>query len=362
MKRFLKIFNLSIYKYILFWIVVFLFYTTSARERFGTTEEVLVTYTFHVLYQIIIAYTILHFIIPYYKKNRSILKLLLLIILVFFVINFLNVSIRMSFLEKAYPDCYKVFLDNNGNITFWERIFDVKTIFIHLPLFYLQPLFFLVGLTFYENQYKLSKIREQKKELELKALKHQLNPHFLFNTLNNLYAMSVEKSDKAPEVIEKLSSILDYMLYGSDTKFVPIYKEIELIENYLALEQVRYEDRVLVSFKNSITENYKIAPLLLLTFIENAFKHGVSQELKMATVKINLSTDDDHIFFNIFNTKPLLNIEKSTKKKSIGLTNVELQLNLLYLDSYDLNIEETLECFSVNLKLKKQKNVYVFNN
>ncbi|WP_159099257.1 sensor histidine kinase [Aquimarina spinulae] len=189
--------------------------------------------------------------------------------------------------------------------------------------------------------------------MELKALKHQLNPHFLFNTLNNLYVLSVEKSDKAPEIIEKLSDILDYMLYGSDKKFVPIQKEIELIENYLALEQVRYEDRVLVSFKNSIIENIKIAPLLLLTFIENAFKHGVSQELKMAAVKIDLSSEKEHVIFNIFNTKPLSTAEKLIQKKSIGLINVEQQLNLLYPDAYDLKIEETSKSFSVNLKLKK---------
>lgn len=354
MERILKKINKPIYKHILFWIVVFLFYTTSARERFDTTEKVVITYIFHITFQIIVAYSILYLIIPIYKKNKSIAKLIFSIILLFFVINFLNVLIRMSFLEKVYPDCYKVFLNNYGHFTFWERIFDFKSILLHLPLFYLQPLFFLVALTFYENQFKLSKIREQKKAVELKALKHQLNPHFLFNTLNNLYALSVEKSDKAPEVIEKLSDILDYMLYGSDKKFVPIQKEIELIENYLALEQVRYEDRVLVSFKNSITENYKIAPLLLLTFIENAFKHGVSQELKMATIKIELSSDNEHVIFKIFNTKPLSRVEKSTKKKSIGLTNVEQQLNLLYPDAYNLKIEENLENFSIILKLQKQ--------
>lgn len=354
MKRIIEFFNKPLYKHILFWIVVFLFYTTSARERFESNEEVLVTYFFHVLYQIIIAYTILCFILPNYLKNNKFLRFLFSIIILFFAINFLNVSVRMSFLEKVYPDCYKIFFDQNGYLTFWERIFDIKMILFHLPLFYLQPLFFLVALTFYENQYKLSKFREQKKAVELKALKHQLNPHFLFNTLNNLYALSLEKSDKAPNVIEKLSEILDYLVYGSNKKFVSIQKEIELIESYLALEQVRYEDRVLVLFKNSITENCKIAPLLLLTFIENAFKHGVSQELKTATVKINLSIDTQYIIFNIFNTKPLLSIEKYKQKKSIGLTNVEQQLNLLYPSSHDLKIKETSKSFSVTLKLKKQ--------
>lgn len=354
MKRIVALFNRPLYKHILFWLVVFLFYTTSARERFDSTEEVVITYFFHVLYQIIIAYTILYFIVPNYRKSKNIFILLLSIFTLFFCINFLSVGVRMSFLEKTYPDCYKIFLAQNGHLTFWQRIFDLRMILFHLPLFYLQPLFFLVALTFYENQYKLSKIREQKKAVELKALKHQLNPHFLFNTLNNLYALSVEKSDKAPDVVEKLSNILDSIVYGSDEKFVPIQQEIELIENYLALEQVRYEDRVLVSFKNSITEHCKIAPLLLLTFIENAFKHGVSQELKMATIKISLTTENDTVVFEIFNTKPSSISKKETEKKAIGLQNVQQQLGLLYPDAHDLKIEETSESFSVILKLKKQ--------
>lgn len=358
MNSYFVISNKPIYKHILFWIIVFLFYTTSARERFDSVEEVVITYFFHIVFQLIIAYTILYFILPDYKRNNNIIKTVLVIGLLFFIINILYVSIRMFFLEKAYPNCYETFLEKHGHLTYEERIFNLKAIFFHLPIFYLQPLFFLIALTFYERQYKISKTNEQRKMVELKALKQQLNPHFLFNTLNNLYALAVEKSDKAPEVIEKLSNILDYMLYGSDKKFVSIQKEVDLIENYLALEQVRYDDRVLVSFKNSITENLTIAPLLLLTFVENAFKHGVSQELKLATIKINLATEKENIIFNIFNTKPSTNIQKkSASKKPIGLINIEQQLKLLYPNTHDLKIEETPESFSVQLKLKKQQDV-----
>ena len=358
MNSYFVISNKPIYKHILFWIIVFLFYTTSARERFDSVEEVVITYFFHIVFQLIIAYTILYFILPDYKRNNNIIKTVLVIGLLFFIINILYVSIRMFFLEKTYPNCYETFLEKHGHLTYEERIFNLKAIFFHLPIFYLQPLFFLIALTFYERQYKISKTNEQRKMVELKALKQQLNPHFLFNTLNNLYALAVEKSDKAPEVIEKLSNILDYMLYGSDKKFVSIQKEVDLIENYLALEQVRYDDRVLVSFKNSITENLTIAPLLLLTFVENAFKHGVSQELKLATIKINLATEKENIIFNIFNTKPSTNIQKkSASKKPIGLINIEQQLKLLYPNTHDLKIEETPESFSVQLKLKKQQDV-----
>lgn len=351
MKQVLAYFNKPVYKHVLFWVAVFLFYTTPAIERYGI-EEVFATYFFNVLYQIITAYTILYLIIPNYRKNKSIVWLLVSLFLLFFLMTAVTIFVRISFLEKVYPNCFEFCLDEGKFPSFIERISNLKASLIPFTIFYLQPLFFLVALSFYENQYKLSKISEQKKTLELKTLKHQLNPHFLFNTLNNLYALSVKKSDKAPDVIEKLSDILDYVVYGSNKEFVPIQKEIDLIENYLALEQVRYEDRVLVSFRNSISENYKIAPLLLLTFIENAFKHGVSQELKMATVRIYLSTVGEYLIFNIHNSKPDRSNIKITQKESIGLSNVEQQLKLLYPDTHNLKIEENSDSFSVKLKLK----------
>lgn len=354
MKRFLQKLDKPIYKHIAFWIVVFLFYTTSARDRFDSTEEIVITYFFHILFQVIVAYSILIFIIPRYKKNNNILESILLVVLLFFIVNFFRVAIRMYFLEPLYPNCYKTFLEANGDLTFIERIFNFYHILITIPLFYLQPLFFLIALRFYEKEYKRSQINEQKRIDELKALRHQLNPHFLFNNLNNLYLLTVEKSDKAPEVIEKLSSMLDYMLYGCEETFVAINKEVELIENYLALEQIRYDDRVNITFKNTVSKNVKIAPLLLLTFIENAFKHGVKNELNTANVIITLTTNNDEIIFTIFNTKPTTESNNTFIKKSIGLTNVQRQLNLIYPEAHTLKTENKEDSFFVSLHLKNR--------
>lgn len=343
-----------IVKHTIFWVVVYMFYITSARERFTSTEELLVTYFFHVLYAVIIAYTTLHGIIPTYKKKKRIVELVLAFALLFFTINLISVVVRVNFLEKTYPECYRVYLESNGEQSLLDRLLDWYNIFVHIPFFYMQPLFFLVALQFYENQFKLSQVNEQKKIAELSALKNQLNPHFLFNTLNNLYALTVEKSDRAPEVIEKLSQILDYMLYGTESTYVPLHREVEMLENYLSLEQVRYEDRVIVSFQNDIREPVKIAPLILLTFVENAFKHGVSQELNMANIKIKLTLLDHRISFYIENTKPSSSKHKSIERKKIGLSNVEKQLDLLYPEAHTLHIEETDEKYIVNLLLENR--------
>jgi LytS/YehU family sensor histidine kinase len=213
----------------------------------------------------------------------------------------------------------------------------------------LTPTILLVIAKFYKEKQTYLQLNEQKKSTELSVLKHQLNPHFLFNTLNSLYALSINKSDEAPEVIAKLSEMLDYMLYGCNDKYVSLKKEIELIENYLALEKVRYDERVAISFNKNVEPDVRIAPLILLTFIENAFKHGVSQELKKAYIHIKISIEETFIQFDITNS--IAKNRAYAKKETIGLTNVKKQLELLYLDNYSLDLKEETNCFNVRLKL-----------
>ena len=186
-------------------------------------------------------------------------------------------------------------------------------------------------------------------------MRNQLNPHFLFNTLNNIYALALEKSDKTPEVIERLSDILDYILYRCKESYVPVQKEIELIENYLSLEGIRYGNRVTVDFDYKVEQQVEIAPLLLLTFVENAFKHGVTQELKKAKIDISLTTDDSGILFSIYNSKPGKTLAKNPgDEKPLGLKNVEQQLELLYPDSHELKLSDKEDRYEVTLRLKRK--------
>jgi len=127
-------------------------------------------------------------------------------------------------------------------------------------------------------------------------------------------------------------------------------REIELIENYLSLEKIRYADRVKISFSKNITGQEKIAPLLLLTFVENAFKHGVTDEINQAKIDITISKKEEQLIFKVENSKPIT-IESKEKRESIGLANIKKQLELLYPKAYDLIIENTASSFSANLKL-----------
>ncbi|CAL2103695.1 putative two-component system sensor protein, no kinase domain [Tenacibaculum sp. 190130A14a] len=341
------IFKNSIVHHILFWLGVYAYFIgTVNMSYYSGYGEVLSHYAIYVFCQILVAYTSLYALIPCFlntKKNVQFIGSMLLLLMLAFV---LFVAYHEYYHLPKYHEPKDMPYDSYG--IFWEKLLNIR-IFIGKSTIILTPTVLLIIAKFYKEKQAYLQLNEQKKITELSALKHQLNPHFLFNTLNNLYALAINKSDEAPEVIAKLSEMLDYMLYGCNEKYVPLTKEIDLIDNYLALEKVRYGDRVAIRFEKNIQPEVKIAPLILLTFIENAFKHGVSQELKKASINIVISVEGNHILFNIANSVTK-NAANSTKE-AIGLSNVKKQLELLYLDGYSLKIEEDANYFNVHLKL-----------
>ncbi|MTI20645.1 sensor histidine kinase, partial [Fulvivirga sp. RKSG066] len=205
----------------------------------------------------------------------------------------------------------------------------------------------------YNYQATNQKLTQEKLQAELKFLRAQVHPHFLFNTLNNLYALTLKKSDSAPAIVLKLSDLLNYMLYECNTDRVPLKKEIELLENYVSLEKLRYGDHLDISFKIRGNVNGKmIAPMLILPFVENSFKHGVSGETDEAWVSINLAIKDETLTLKVDNSKSgLVTKDEQQYKEGIGLTNVKRRLELLYEDKYDLKIMDTDESYLVVLKL-----------
>ncbi len=348
LKNIVRFFKAPIVKQILFWLGVYVYFIGTVNMNYYSGYlEVLEHFAIYVFCQFIVAYTCLNFLVPKFlipKKN------------ILFTIYFLLLLVGVFIIFVGFHEYYhipKYFKSSNNSVydsikMFWEKLLDLR-VFLGKSTIILTPTILLVIAKFYKDQQAYLQLNEQKMYTELSVLKHQLNPHFLFNTLNNLYALSIEKSDEAPEVIAKLSEMLDYMLYGCNDKYVSLKKEIELIENYLALEKVRYDERVDIKFDKEIKTDVKIAPLILLTFIENAFKHGVSQELKKAFIHINMSVEEEFIKFNIMNSKAKNSIAKN--KKSIGLNNVKKQLELLYHNNYSLHIKEDSNSFNLYLKL-----------
>lgn len=191
------------------------------------------------------------------------------------------------------------------------------------------------------------------KEAELKILKAQIHPHFLFNTLNNLYGLTLEKSDDAPDLVLRLSEILDYILYRCDEKMVLLSEEIHNLTNYIEIEKIRYSNKLKleIDFQKK-TPAFKIAPLIILPFVENAFKHGVSNFPGIAFVKIKLVVANKNLIFTIENTKNPDAHKNENYTKGIGLKNVKKRLDFVYPKKYILSIDDSAKTFSVNLTLE----------
>ncbi len=214
---------------------------------------------------------------------------------------------------------------------------------------------FVGMLSFTEDWFELEarrkEIEHEKLAAELNFLKAQINPHFLFNTLNNLYYLAYTKSDNTTEVIAKLSQMMRYMIYDSNHSKVPLSKEIEYMENYISLERLRLNNQIPIKFElKGNTENVLIAPLIFITFLENAFKHGVSNSNPNAWVNISIELKDDQCIYQVENSKLEEKVE-THEKSGIGLQNVQRRLELSYLGKHQLSMEEKPDRYLVKLNL-----------
>ena len=190
---------------------------------------------------------------------------------------------------------------------------------------------------------------KEKLETELKFLRNQTNPHFLFNTLNNIYALARKKSDETPEVVMKLSELLSFMLYESGKDTIAISEEVKMIEDYSDLQKIRYSNRLSILFIRKIDNDvHPIAPLLLLPLVENAFKHGVSETRFDSFINIDMSLSDGRLVFFIKNT--IENGKTKPGNNNIGLPNIKRQLELMYKE-HEMLIQDDGKTFNVNITI-----------
>ena len=199
------------------------------------------------------------------------------------------------------------------------------------------------------KQHEFLIAENDKVKAELQLLKAQIHPHFLFNTLNNIYSYSLYQSPKTPELILKLSSLLNYVLYDCKESEVPITREIEIMKNYIDLESERYGSKldVSVNVEGDIQNNF-VAPLLLLPLLENAFKHGTSEQIENAWLSFDLSVDGNIFYCKIANSK---NSSLATNAKGIGIENVRKRLSYLYAGKHELKLSDEGNFFVASMKL-----------
>lgn len=208
------------------------------------------------------------------------------------------------------------------------------------------------------HQRERTELQKQNLRSELKFLKTQINPHFFFNTLNSLYALTLKKSDKAPEIVLKLSEMMRYMLYESNERMIDLTQEINYINNYLELERLRHGDNFQIEFNQTgDAVGHEIAPLMFIPFIENSFKHGIDHELKAGYVKIDLSVKENSLDLSVRNSKPssIHDIKAPKKAGGIGLVNVKRRLKILYPAKHALSIDQSNHEYRVHMNLQNTR-------
>jgi LytS/YehU family sensor histidine kinase len=197
---------------------------------------------------------------------------------------------------------------------------------------------------------RLKTYHQDKLNAELAYLKAQINPHFLFNTLNSIYSLAIEKSNHTPTAIVKLSSMMRYVISEAAGRFVPLEKEMIYINSYIELQKLRLDNTAIVNYSfTGNTENKEIAPLVVLPFIENAFKHGVNPEAT-SQIDIQFSVSEENLYMHVFNLK-VPHINNPEHRTGFGLENSKKQLKLIYPNKHTLTIEDKEHSFSVTLKI-----------
>lgn len=216
----------------------------------------------------------------------------------------------------------------------------------------LVPFLLIIALAFLiKINTRLNEIHDEKLSAEVSYLKAQINPHFLFNTLNSLYALTLQKSNEAPNAVLKLSSIMRYVVTESSQDFVALDKEINYIKDYIELQKLRLDSSVNLSFEiHGTTTGRAIAPLILIPFIENAFKYGINPD-ENSFIKINITIEKQSLHMNVQNTVVAAEIDEEFKTEE-GLKNTQKRLDLIYSGNYELAVCEDDKLYDVNLKIE----------
>ena len=258
--------------------------------------------------------------------------------------------IAMPFIPQSYRDNLK----SAHPESFTKNYFIANIGYTCLILLAASSLY-IVKLLF-KNQHNLYTLETEKLKLELNHLKSQVQPHFFFNTLNNMYSLSVQGSPKTPEMINDLSSIMRYVLYDTRNEKVPLKQEVDFINSYINLENLRHQETNIIAFSiQGDISRVEIEPLLLLPLIENTFKHSLHKDILNKWVKLVLTVDNDELIFQTSNPKNPQNETYDKLRSGIGLINVKKRLELLYPNKHELVIHQDDDNFTVTLILQLPK-------
>jgi two-component system LytT family sensor kinase len=332
------LFRYRIWWHILFWIVWYFFYIFT--YSLGFFEKTQFIYNLYLLpVRMAATYSLIYWILPKFLFTKKYLAFFILTI-IHGVLFGLAITYTLGYASGT-------------------KIVDILPFIRPLVLNYQIPAtavaIYMFKRWYLIQQYTLN-LQNEKLESELKLLKSQIHPHFLFNTLNNLYALTLKKSDKAPDMVIQLSNLLEYSLYSGKEEEVELNEELKQLNGYIDLEKLRYGKRL--NIKATIPAQHDglmIAPLMLLPFVENSFKHGASNDIVSPFIEITANITDERLYFKVRNSYQPVSGKQDNYKEGIGLSNVKRRLELLYAGKHELIINQHDNVFEVNLILELKR-------
>jgi two-component system, LytTR family, sensor histidine kinase AlgZ len=300
-----------------------------------------------VFFNLAIAYLNYFWILPRFLVNKRLWRYLIELI----VPLILLVTIRVL-LMRYYIDGY-----THQELYFYSAVYYLQVAAdMFFILVFIGLLRFAVDL--FELEARKKEIENENLSSELRFLKAQINPHFLFNTLNNLYYLAYSKSNHTTEVIERLSQMMRYMIYESNHPQVMLSKEIEYMENYISIERLRLNDQIPIRFDvQGDVSKVRIVPLIFITFLENAFKHGVSNNNPGSWIRAGIRIEGNMVDYTVENSivrKERTSQDDPEEKSGIGLQNVTRRLELSYPGRHVLEVGNMGDRFAVHLQLRLQ--------
>lgn len=337
----------SIVIHIIFWLFLTMICVMAivSSEKGTSWYEIMVHFGYYGLINISIFYINYMLLIPQLVRERK--KYALYIISIVLLIVFMGVL--KTLVALLYSDIILNYVNEKTGVKIYTELpqYIFRSIFIS-GFFIVISSLIKFAVDWFGNERVQRQLESEKKDMEIQFLKSQLNPHFLFNSLNNIYSLAYQKSDKTADAVLKLSEIMRYMIYESNDSWVSLSKEIEYVKSFIELQKLRFKDGAAVELTiNGEIDDQPIVPLILISFVENAFKHGVANDPN-DPIKINLIANRKILHFSITNKKNNFNKDEMG---GVGLNNVERRLQLLYPERYKLNIVNTATHYTSELML-----------
>jgi two-component system LytT family sensor kinase len=332
--------GLQVFWHLFIWLSLmsFVLFVIHSNSKM-TAHNLLILFGIYGLINISLFYLNYLVLIPRFLNRKHYAIYAATVLLVVIVYGFAKYGVGLIFPNEV------LLRSKNELIAFWP--YFVSTV-ITSAMFIFLSIVLKFSIDWFLNERVQRDLENQRLSAELAFLKSQINPHFLFNSLNSIYSLAYQGSQNTPGAILKLSEIMRYMLYESNDNKVALEKELQYLQNYIDLQNIRFGDKALIDFKieGEVTDQ-RIVPLLLIAFIENAFKHGITSDADSA-IKLLIRVDDKHLYFFIENKKHNNNRDAAG---GIGLGNVKRRLDLLYPRKYNLEIRNEIDTYTCELSL-----------